>query len=110
MATALTVQEIIRSGLTPSFASAGSAGNTFPNDGHTFVEIKNTSGSASVASVDIPGTVDGQAVTDLAVSVPATTGDKMFGPFPPNIYNQSDGTVSLTFSHVTSLTIAALRL
>jgi hypothetical protein len=110
MATALTVQDIARTGLTPSFTSAGSAGNAVPNDGHTFVEIKNTSGSAATVTLDIPGTVDGQAVTDRTVTVGATTGDKMIGPFPPSIYNQDDGTVLLSFSHVTSLSIAAFRL
>lgn len=107
--TVLSVQPIVRTGLTPSFTSSASAGMSFPNDGRTFIEVKNTSGSAATVSIDVPGTVDDLAVTDRTVSVGATTGDKMIGPFPTSVYNQADGSVYVDFSHVTSLTIAALR-
>jgi hypothetical protein len=35
----------------------------------------------------------------------------MLGPWPPDIYNQPDGTgVSIDFSQVATVTVAALRL
>jgi hypothetical protein len=41
----LTVQQIARSGLSPSYASAAGGGDTVPNDEKTFLHIKNGGGS-----------------------------------------------------------------
>ena len=70
------------------------------------------SGAANCNVVlDIPVTVDGQAVTDRTVVVLASTGDKIIGPFPPATYN-TPGTSMLsgfTVSEVTGLTVAVIR-
>lgn len=108
--TTLAVQQIARTGLTPALAAANTDGSYVPNDGRMFLQVKNGSGSPINVTVETPGTVDGNAIADLVVAVPATTGDKVIGPFPPETYNQSDGTIKVTFSGVTSLTIGAFRL
>lgn len=112
--TALTVQSIIRNGLAPSFGAANVDGHAVPNDGKTWIEVKNAGGSPITVTIQTPGTVDGMAVADRTVVVPATTGDRMIGPFPPNQYNQisgSDvGTVYVDFSAVTSVTVAAFTM
>ena len=54
--------------------------------------------------------MDGLAVANLAVVVIAASGDKIIGPFPPGIYNQSDGSVYVDWSSETAVTFAVLRL
>lgn len=111
--TALTVQVISRSGLAPSFAAANTDGHAVPNDGRMFVHVKNASGSAVTVTIQTPGTVDGMAVADRTVSVAATTGERMIGPFPPSQYNQiaaDVGSIYVDFSAVASVSVAAFSM
>jgi len=111
MAT-LSVQEITRAsnGLTPAYASAAGGGDQFQNNGRCFIQVKNGSGGNITLTAVTQSTVDGLAVTDLTAVIPLTSGDKMIGPFPTDIYNDANGYVQLTYSAVTSLTIGAFRL
>jgi hypothetical protein len=52
----------------------------------------------------------GQARPDIAVAVPATTGERLIGPFPADLADPADGLVAITYSGVTSLTVAAVTL
>ena len=109
--TVITVQQIARTGLASALAAADGANhNYFANDGQTFLYVKNASGSPITVTINTPGLVDGLAIADLTVSVPATTGERMIGPFPPGIYNQSDGSVYVDWSSATSVTMGAFRL
>lgn len=108
--TILAAQQVSRSGLTPAFSAGNADGHYVPNDGKMMLEVKNASASPITVTIQTPGTVDGNAIADLVVTVPANTGDKMIGPFPPSIYNQADGSIYADLSAVTSVTLAALRL
>jgi len=108
--TTLAVQQIVRTGLSQALAAANADGSYVPNDGRTFLRVKNADASPITVTIETPGTVDGLAIGDLAVVIPATTGDKLIGPFPPDTYNQPDGTIKATFSAVASVTIGAFRL
>lgn len=108
--TALVPQQIVRTGLTPVFTAANVLGHSVANDGHVMLEVKNGSASPINVTVQTPGTVDGLAISELVVVVPATSGDKMIGPFPPGIYNQPDGTIYVDFSDVTTVSVAAVRM
>lgn len=109
MAT-LTVQQIAVTGITPSFASAAVGGDQFLNNGKCFLEVKNGSGGDITVTIATQATTGGYAVADQTVTVAATTGDKMIGPFPPDLFNDSSGYVQVTYSGVTSLTVGAFRL
>ena len=79
----------------------------FPNSGHEYVLIKR--GAASVDVTIQTGVVlDGLAVADRVVTVPANT-DRLIGPFKPEIYNDSAGEVVLTFSAASAISVAVLR-
>lgn len=108
----LTVQEITRAGidLTDTGSLSISDSYEFENDGRTFLHVKKSGATDCTVTVATAAEVDGKAVADLTVTVPATTGDKMIGPFPRDVYNDSDGKVSVTFSNITGLTVAAARL
>lgn len=105
MAT-LTVNTIDRTGanLTDLDTAAAGGGDDWANTGIEFLYLNNASGGAIVVTLDIEATVDGQAVTDPTVSVPA--GEAMIiGPFPTSIYNDGNDKVSVTYDGVTSLTV-----
>ena len=63
------------------------------NDGRVFVEVVSSDAGAQSVTIITPGTVGGLAVADQVVAVPAGA-TRLFGPLPPAIYNQPDGTVS----------------
>lgn len=105
--TALTVQQISRAGLTPSYAAANVDGHSMPADGVAFAHVK-TVGTGCTVTVPIPKTVDGQAVSSKTYVI-GTNSERMIGPFKSDPYGQSDGTVNLDFSAVTAVTVAGFR-
>lgn len=110
MAT-LTVQNINRSGLEATYASAGAGGDEFTNNGSTFLHVKNGDGSAhtvTVASQYAPVPA-GLAQSNVQVSVPAGE-ERMIGPFPTRAFNDEDGLTQVTYDAVTSVTIAVINI
>lgn len=106
--SALTLQTVAKTGIVPSYAAANADGNSFANDGNTVIHVKNGSGSSINVTLQTPGTVDDLAVTDRVVAV-AAGAEKMIGPFPPGIYNQS-GSVYVDYSDVTTVTVGAFKM
>lgn len=106
----LTVQDVLPTGITPSYTQATVDGTSFANVGlPILIHIKNTSGSSTVVTFQTPGKYQGETITVRTVTVPATTGDKMISFFPPDVFNQTDGTVYIDFStYAAGVTIAAL--
>lgn len=106
----LTPQDVVRTGLTHTFAAVDAAnGNAFVNDGKTVLYVKNGGVGSTNVTISTPGTVDGLAIADLVVAV-GNGVNKLIGPFPPGIYNQSDGNVNVDWSVGTSVTAAVIRL
>ncbi len=105
--SALTVQQIARAGITPSY-SAGNAdgGHSVVNNGATFLHVKN-SGVESTMTVVTTASVDGLAVADLTVTIPANTGDKMVGPFSRGTFGDS---LTVTFTSVAGITLGAFTM
>jgi len=109
MAT-LTVQQPTTAGITPSYASAAEAGDEFANDGLTLLQVKGT-GTQKVVTITAQRTSEkGATLSDITVTIPATTGDKMIGPFDPSIFNDSAGKVQVTYSDEADLTVAAFKI
>lgn len=104
---AYTVQTATRNGVEPT-ENAVAASDTFVNDGRTILVVDNGSGSELTVTITTPGTVDGLAIADKTVTV--AIGDKaVIGPFPPAIYNNSDGVVTVAFNETTSVTAMCIR-
>lgn len=104
MAT-LTPATISTSGVDPAGAAASGGGDSFPNTGSEFVIVANGGGGDVTVTATTTQTVDGLAVADLAVVVPAGA-SRAIGPFKRHIYS---ATVSLSYSGVVSVTVKALR-
>jgi hypothetical protein len=107
--TEINYQQIARTGLEAVYTAAVADGAKFANDGRMFVDVVNGSASSINVTVQTPVTVDGLAVADLVVAVPAGESRKI-GPFPPGYYNQTDGMVYVDYSAVTDVTVALMRL
>lgn len=108
MAT-LSVQEIVLTGLEPSYDAGAAGGDEFVNGGNTFIHVKNGHTSAQTVTVDSQAKCSQGFDHDAAVSVPAS-GERMIGPFAKDRFNDADGKVQISYSGVTSLTIAVIRI
>ena len=109
MAT-LTVQDISFTGLSASFVAVAAGGDQFANDGRIFIFLKNTNGATRTVTANSQSNCSQGFDHDIAVVVPATTGEKMIGPFPPSRFNDGSGNVLLTYDADAGVTIAAIRL
>jgi hypothetical protein len=108
--TTISVQSITLDGITPVYSDAVSGGFQFVNDGRVFLHAKNTSGAAVYITVTTPATLGGLDVADVYVTVDATTGDEMVGPFATGIFNNSGGYVYVSNSATTDVSMAAVKL
>lgn len=109
MAT-LSVQTIPAGGLSPSYSAASGGGDKLKPGKTTFLHVINGDASPITVTVATPGTVSGLAIADRAVTVAAS--DEQMIPIPADLYaNPADsGLASVTYSAVTSVTVAALRI
>lgn len=107
MAT-LTVQSLGGStGATITTTAADVAGDEFANtNGRTVFEVNNGSGSSIDVTIVTQTTVEGLAVADRVVSVPAGT-RTIIDSLARGTYNDSSDNVQVTYSAVTSVTVAA---
>lgn len=112
----LTIQNVTTAGaaLTAVAAAAGGDKIRNPADGRLMLEVANGGGAAvtvtiakQVSSVKVPhvGTL---TVSDLTVSVPAGATRKI-GPFSQG-YQDANGDVNISYSAVTSVTVAAITI
>jgi len=106
----LTVQNVALVGTLTTYAAAAGGGDNFRNDGvKTFIHIKNGSGGAITVTFDDvrSATPEGANSFDPDVDVSLGAGeDWMIGPFPIDRFGPD---VGITYSGVTSLTVAAVR-
>jgi hypothetical protein len=114
----LTRQVLGEDGLTASYVAAAGGGDQVVNtDGGTFLHIKNGSGGS--ITVTVAEQISGTTVTDPnlgkltkanATKAIAAGAEAFFGPFKKQGFNDVNGNIQITYSSVTSLTIAALKL
>jgi hypothetical protein len=106
--TTLTVNQLSRSGLTLAPAAANADGSYVKNDGHVLLYIVNGDSSDKTVTVT-PTRRQGGAAVVADTRVIAAGGDVWMGPYPTEIFNDALGNLLVTFSAVTSVTIAAVR-
>ena len=111
MAT-LTQQLIKRAGITPTYAAASVGGDRFAPGADVFLHVKNAGGSPVTVTIAVTEKVQGDiVVSNVAVTV-NNGSEKMIGPFPLREFLATDGSglCDVTYSAVTSLTIAAVQI
>ena len=113
MAT-LTRQEVTESGLLATYSAAAGGGDDFKNTGVEWIHVKNGSGGNITVTVvaqntDASNVPFGDLTKASSVVVVDAATEQFIGPFPTNAFNLV-GSVQITYSGVTSLTIAVLTL
>lgn len=108
MAT-LTTQNISTTGIVPTYQAAAAGGDAMIADSTSFLHAKNASGGSITVTLVTPATVDTTlAVGDRAIVIAAGT-DQMIA-VPDILYRDpTTGLAAITYSGVTSLTVAAIR-
>ena len=100
----ITVTSTVRAGVLPALTTPNEANEAeFANNGRTVVVYISGLGAAAVGAgartVIIQQVADpyGRTENDAAFAI---TNDTVatFGPFPPALYNQSDGTVQIDYA------------
>jgi len=85
--------------------AAAAGGDDFVNDGKKVLVIENDDVDSMDLTITTTKTVDGEAVADKTITIPA--GERhLIGPFPPEVYNDGDGKVALAYTDETSVTVA----
>ena len=105
-------QTVTKVGAAPTFQGSLTTSDVYlvQNNGATWIEVKKSGAGSCTVTVQTPRTVDGIAVAEHTFNVPATTGDMVVGPFPPDTFNDPVGDLRMTFSEITGLTAAAFRM
>ena len=103
----LSPQQVQITGTAATYAAAAVAGDSVRPDDRTFLHVKNASAGAVTVTVVVPGEQFGQPLADVPVSVPAG-GERLIGPLVRSLAGSSD-VVDITYSAVTSVTVAAIR-
>lgn len=110
MAT-LVAQSIVEAGLEASYSAAAGAGDDFINTGREMIHIKNADASDTTITVTAQKSSTTKkgfgAVAKSDSVVVVTAGEERFiGPFPTTAFNDGNGKAQVTYSSVTSLTLA----
>lgn len=105
----LTPAQFKSSGTLVSTAAAAGGGDSFANTGQEVLYVNNGGGSPITVTITAQNTKYLQeTVSNRTVSV--TNGTAQFiGPFPPAIFNDANGLVQITYSGVTSVTVAVFK-
>ena len=107
----LTAQEIGYAGALPTL-SAVNASDTFVPDDRTFLWVKNTNAATRDITIATVRTgVGGLAIGDVVVTIAASTGEEMIGPFPYSQFaDPATGLATVTYTSATNVTAALVRL
>ncbi|MDP5182167.1 hypothetical protein QOZ88_05920 [Blastococcus sp. BMG 814] len=108
--TLINPQPVDAAGVKPAYTAAdGVNGNSFRLASGTALHVKNGSAAAVTATIPTAMTVDGLAVADRAVSIPAGE-DRLIALGTNAAYVQPGGVAHLDLSATASVTVAVLTI
>lgn len=106
----------INLGATDANMVAVAASDVVDNaDGKTLLVVSNQGGSPDTVGITVQNATQynaaGSALTASSVSQAVAAGERrVFGPFSPEIYNNTSGQITITHSFTTSVKILAIAL
>jgi len=113
MAT-LTTQSISRAGVTPTYAAVAGGGDACEVGDDIYLHFKNTNAATCTVTLAIPAsasTYPNVTYTNVAVVIPATTGDKLIGPISALFKDTTTGLCTLTYTGTsTNTTVGCFKL
>lgn len=106
--TAITPQQVTTGGLSVAYEPANVDGNSIAGASQRRdLTVKNGSAASINVTIPTPGTVDGLAIADRVVAVPA--GAEVRIRTDSRSYQQPDGSAHINYSAVTSVTVAVTQ-
>ena len=112
MAT-LTTQQVTRAAITPTYAAVTGGGDACEVGDDIFLHFKNTNAATYTVTLAIPSGSSPYAnvtYTNVAVTIPATTGDKMIGPVGALFKDPTTGLCTITYTGTTTNgTVACMK-
>src|SRR6266487_5052187 len=112
MAT-LATQTVTRAGTLPTYGAAAGGGDAMACGSDYMLHIKNGAAATMTVTIAIPSGASGwpqAAYTSTAVVVPNTS-ERMIGPIQAPLYQDpTTGLATITYSSVTTVTVAAINL
>lgn len=107
--TLLTVQKMVAAGLEVTTVAAAAGGNSFKNDGYTYLQVTNGGGGSITVTVESRRLCSQGGDHNLSVVVAAAK-TIMIGRLNPRDFNDESSLVDVTYSGVTSVTVAAVSM
>lgn len=108
----LTLQAMVAAGLAPATSAAAGGGDTVAlasaTDDRSFLQVTNGGGSPITVTLADPGSTPAGNTTTAPANSVAAGATKDF-PLNPALVNPSTGVINITYSAVTSVTVAAIR-
>lgn len=106
----LTYASASLTGADPSFVAADAGGDVVPTHPRGFLHVRNDDASPTTVTVVTPGKSRHGVMDepDIDITVPAGE-ERLIGPMSRDLVSDDLGGVSVTYSSVTSLTVAAVR-
>lgn len=111
---ALAIQVPTESGLSLTLSTASGGGDVFSNTGNEMLVIRNADATSKTVTVNTQVTSFdsnrfGKSVKENQVITVAAGATAVMGTFARNSFNNASGQVEVTYSAVTSLTVAVIR-
>lgn len=104
----INAQKVTLTGLAPTFTAAAAGGDTLPPLGRGIFIVKNGGAAAITVTIATPGNTQfGIAQPDITVSVPAG-GERHIGPLLTSLTDPTSERINVTYSAVTSVTVAVV--
>lgn len=108
MAT-VSPQVPITAGTTPTYSTASGGGDLINLDpAASLVLVVKTGGTGTTVTLTTPGTVNGLAIADNAITI--GTNSERWIPLPYSLYADANGQCAVAWSAVTSVTFAVVRM
>jgi hypothetical protein len=105
----LTIQRLAQAGLKATYTTASAGGDTFSNDGNTWLHIKNGGASSITVTIDSKTPCNQGFDHDLTITILA--GEDKYSPrLEQSRFNDATGKVAVSYSAATSVTVAAIGL
>lgn len=108
MAVLATVKPTINGVLLAAVAAAAGGDQIVKPNGNVILYVKNGGASAINVTVDAAALQGGLSFVDPVIAV-AAGAERLIGPLDPRFFNDATGLVSITYSAVTTVTVAAVQ-
>jgi hypothetical protein len=103
----IAAQTVSAAGLAPTYTAASAGGDQAPVGGGYFLEVRNGGGASITVTVVTPGTIKGLAIADTTLTITAAGTGVI--PMDTIYRNPSTGRADISYSGVTSVTVAVLQ-